>query len=247
LATRGLHPVSRFHLFHGAMSYLLSPAWFGLLVIWAILGNGQDSVITYFSMENPLYPVWPEMSRVSSVLILLFMYGMLLAPKLLGALALGLEDRQLRSYGGSARFAVSLLVEVLLSILFSPIMMVQQVVAVLRTVIGIRPIWSPQARKGGDYSPRTVLKFHALETVSGALLVLGMAAGVVSLWLLPIAVSLIAAVPLSMASGLRLDQRRVLSSLMATPEMVDTPPILQLARNHRMMFHLPENPPIAAE
>ena len=229
------------------MSYLLSPAWFGLLVIWAILGNGQDSVITYFSMENPLYPVWPEMSRVSSVLILLFMYGMLLAPKMLGALSLGLTEQKMQRYGGGARFALSLLVEVLLSILFSPIMMVQQVVAVLRTVIGIRPTWSPQARKGGDYSPRTVLKFHALETVSGALLVLGMAAGVVSLWLLPIAVSLVAAVPLSMVSGLRLDQRQGLAPLMATPEMVDTPPILQLARNHRMMFRHPESPPIAAE
>ncbi|MFU8776332.1 MAG: glucans biosynthesis glucosyltransferase MdoH [Roseovarius sp.] len=247
LATRGLHPVSRFHLFHGAMSYLLSPAWFGLLVIWAILGNGQDSVITYFSMENPLYPVWPEMSRVSSVLILFFMYGMLLAPKLLGALALGLTEPRMRLYGGGARFGLSLLVEVLLSILFSPIMMVQQVVAVLRTVIGIRPIWSPQARKGGDYSARTVLKFHVLETVSGALLALGMMAGVVSLWLLPIAVSLIAAVPLSMMSGQRLDRRRGLSALMATPEMIETPPILQLARHHRMMFRLPENPPIAAE
>lgn len=247
LATRGLHPVSRFHLFHGAMSYLLSPAWFGLLVIWAVLGNGQESVITYFSMENPLYPVWPEMSRVSSVLILVFMYSMLLAPKVLGALVLGFKAEEIRRYGGGARFALSLLVEVLLSILFSPIMMVQQVVAVLRTVIGIRPIWSPQARKGGDYSPRTVVKFHALETVSGALLALGMAAGVVSLWLLPIAVSLIAAVPLSMLSGVRLDQWRVSAPVMATPEMVDTPPILQLARHHRMMFRHPENPPIAAE
>ncbi|WP_297777141.1 glucans biosynthesis glucosyltransferase MdoH [uncultured Roseovarius sp.] len=247
LATRGLHPVSRFHLFHGAMSYLLSPAWFGLLVIWAILGNGQDSVISYFSMENPLYPVWPELSRVSSVLILLFMYGMLLAPKMLGALMIGMTDRHMTQFGGGARFTISLLVEVLLSILFAPIMMVQQVVAVLRTVIGIRPTWSPQARKGGDYSARTVLKFHSLEAVSGALLTFGMAAGVVSLWLLPIAISLIGAVPLSMMSGLRMDQRRGLSTVMATPEMVDTPPILQLARNHRMMFRYPESPPIAAE
>jgi len=247
LATRGFHAVSRFHLFHGAMSYLLSPAWFGLLVIWALLGNGHNSVITYFSVENPLYPVWPEMSRVSSVLILLFMYGMLLAPKLMGAVALGLADVPVRSFGGAARFAVSLLVEILLSILFAPIMMVQQLVAVLRSVIGMRPIWSPQARKGGDYSPGTVLKFHLLETVSGALLVVGMAAGTVSLWLLPIAISLIAAVPLSMLSGLRLSEWRGLRDVMATPEMIDTPPILQDARAHRALFRAADAPPIAAE
>jgi membrane glycosyltransferase len=247
LATRGFHAVSRFHLFHGAMSYLLSPAWFGLLVIWALLGNGHNSVISYFSLENPLYPVWPEMSRVSSVLILLFMYGMLLAPKLMGAVALGLTDVPIRSFGGALRFTVSLVVEILLSILFAPIMMVQQLVAVLRSVIGMRPIWSPQARKGGDYSPGTVLKFHLLETVSGVLLFVGMAAGVVSLWLLPIAISLIAAVPLSMLSGLRMGEWRALRHVMATPEMTDTPPILLLARNQRALFRAVENPPIAAE
>ena len=247
LGARGFHAVSRFHLFHGAMSYLLSPAWFGLLVIWALLGNGPDSVITYFSDENPLYPVWPEMSRVSSVLILLFMYGMLLAPKLMGAVALGLTDVRIARFGGSPRFVLSLVAEILLSILFAPIMMVQQVVAVLRTVIGIRPIWSPQARKGGDYSPLTVLKFHALETVSGVLLMAGMAGGVVSLWLLPIATSLIAAVPLSLLSGLRLNDWPGLRHIMATPDMVATPPILQLARSHRVLFRAVEHPPIAAE
>ncbi|PKQ13294.1 MAG: glucans biosynthesis glucosyltransferase MdoH [Alphaproteobacteria bacterium HGW-Alphaproteobacteria-1] len=241
LGTRGFHAVSRFHLFHGAMSYLLSPAWFGLLVIWALLGNGPDSVITYFSAENPLYPVWPEMSHVNSVLILLFMYGMLLAPKLMGALALGLGEVQIARFGGAGRFTLSLLVEILLSILFAPIMMVQQVVAVLRTLIGIRPIWSPQARKGGDYSLGTVAKFHALETVSGALLWIGMAAGVVSLWLLPIGVSLLGAVPLSMMSGRRM------GGLMATPETIEPPGILKLARRHREMFRAADMPPIAAE
>ena len=241
LGTRGFHAVSRFHLFHGAMSYLLSPAWFGLLVIWALLGNGPDSVITYFSAENPLYPVWPEMSRVNSVLILVFMYGMLLAPKLMGALAIALGELPMARFGGGGRFALSLGVEILLSILFAPVMMVQQVVAVLRVVIGIRPIWSPQARKGGDYGLTTVAKFHALETVSGALLALGMAAGMVSLWLLPIAVSLVAAVPLSMLSGWRV------ARLLATPDVIAPPPIVRRARRDREMFRAPGTPALAAE
>lgn len=247
LGTRGLHAVSRFHLLHGAISYLLSPAWFGLLVIWALLGNGPDSVITYFSAENPLYPIWPEMSRVSSVLILIFMYGMLLAPKLMGAAALGLTDVRIARFGGGPRFVLSLVVEIALSILFAPIMMVQQLVAVLRTAIGIRPTWSPQARKGGAYGPATVLKFHAIETLSGALLGIGMLAGLVSLWLLPITISLLAAVPLSMMSGVRLGSRRGLRHVMSTPEMLYTPPILKLARSHRMLFRAPVQPPIAAE
>ena len=102
-------------------------------------------------------------------------------------------------------------------------------------------MWSPQARKGGDYSPGTVMRFHALETVSGALLAVGMGAGAVSLWLLPIALSLVAAVPLSMLSGRRG------GALMATPEMIDPPEILRRAWHHRAMFRASETPPLAAE
>ena len=247
LGARGFHALSRFHLFHGAMSYLLAPAWFGLLVIWALLGNGPDSVISYFSAENPLYPVWPEMSRISSFLILLFMYGMLLAPKVMGVLALGLNGVPVARFGGRAQFALSFVTEVVLSILFAPIMMVQQLVAVLRSVAGIRPIWSPQARKGGHYGFLTVLGFHALETLSGAGLLGGMMLGVISPWLLPIAVSLALAVLLSMLSGLRLSQCWGLSRLMATPEMLSPPPILRLARDHRLLFGAPRQAAIAAE
>src|SRR6056297_2409644 len=241
LRARGLHIVSRFHLLHGAMSYLLSPAWFILLVIWALLGNGPDSVVIYFSADNPLYPVWPEMSGVQSGMILLFMYAMLLAPKAMGALAVLMGEVPVARFGGAGRFAASLMAEIVLSVLFAPVMMVQQVVAVLRTVAGIRPIWSPQARKGGDYGPATVLQFHALETASGLLLALGIVSGLVSLWLVPIAASLGLAAPLSLLSGRRL------SRLMDTPEMLAPPYILRRARESRAMFRAAESTPIAAE
>ena len=56
LGTAGLHPVSRFHLFHGAASYLLSPAWFVLLIIWALLGkDSETNVIRYFNEANPFF------------------------------------------------------------------------------------------------------------------------------------------------------------------------------------------------
>lgn len=236
LGTRGFHAASRFHLLNGAVSYLLSPAWFVLLVIWALLGNGENSVIRYFSDDNPLYPIWPEMSGVSSVLILAFMYGMLLAPKVMGAAALWLTGMTPARLGGTLQFAGSFLLEVLASILFAPIMMVQQLVAVLRSATGIKPSWAPQARKGGRYSVWTTFKFHALETASGWLLLLGMATSSVSLWLLPIAISLALSVPLSMVSGLNLDRWRLTRRWLATPEMLNAPPILRLARRARAQF-----------
>ena len=148
LATRGLHPISRFHLLNGAFAYLMSPFWLALLVIWAAVGNGGDSVILYFSAENPVYPVWPEMGGAGGPGTLLFMYGMLLAPKVLGAAALPLTRTPLARLGGARRFAVSMGAEIVASVLVAPIVMVQQALAVGRTVLGARAGWRPAARSG---------------------------------------------------------------------------------------------------
>lgn len=247
LATRGFHPVTRFHLFHGAVSYLLSPAWFCLLVIWALLGNGPNSVITYFSEENPLYPIWPEMSMVSSLLILIFMYAMLLAPKMLGAMVTGLDRISVARMGGRGWFSVSFFVEVLLSVLYAPIMMIQQMLAVLRCAFGIKPKWAPQARKGGDYDFVTTFKFHILETLTGWLLMAGMYVGGVSFWLLPIAISLAFAVPLSMISGLDLSRWRVTHVIMATSEILSPPLIVAKARRQWDVFKADKQDAFPAE
>ncbi|MEM9249984.1 MAG: glucans biosynthesis glucosyltransferase MdoH [Pseudomonadota bacterium] len=249
LGSRGFHAVTRFHLFHGAMSYLLSPAWFALILIWAVIGTGQEqTVLSYFSGANPQV-VWPEMSHINSFFILLFMYGMLLAPKVFGALVIRRTGLRMRDVGGPGQFTLSLATEVILSILYAPIMMVQQTVAVARTALGFRETWAPQARRGTRYSLATLLRFHALETVTGLALIAGMATGVVSLWLLPIAVSLAFAVPLSALSGLRLTRFSWLSQQLGTPEVFNAPPIIRIAEAHRARLRrvLDDEAVIAAE
>lgn len=233
LATSGLHTVSRFHLFHGAMSYLLSPLWFALLMIWALLGNGEDSVITYFSESNPLYPMWPEMSATNSILILLFMYGMLLAPKAMGAVAMSLTGVTPAMLGGYKQFAVSFVTEVVASILIAPIMMVQQLVAVVRTLTGIKASWLPQTRAGTHQTLWQLLQFHGLETMSGILLGIGMISGVVSPWLAPIALSLFCAVPISALTRIDLSKWKALRHQLGTPEVFDEPKIFAMAKMHR--------------
>ena len=246
LFTRGLHPLSRYHLFHGAMAYLLSPAWFVLLVIWALLGTGQDtSVIRYFSEANPLYPVWPELTRAQSVLFLAVMYGMLLAPKILGVGVILASRSRRRAFGGLRRFAPAALIELAMSIAYAPVQMVQQTVAVLRIALGLRVGWTPQNRHGGQYAPAVLAKFHALETVSGALLLTGIGAGAVSLWLLPIAISLAAAIPLSAISGLNAVGRR--GALIASPAHLSPPEIRLAAEAERAAFASPAHAGLAAE
>jgi membrane glycosyltransferase len=232
LWSRGFNTLSRFHLFHGAMGYLMSPIWFALLVMWALIGRGEDaSVLTYFSDVNPLRPTWPEMTEGRHVMIIVLMYAMLLAPKVLGVAALPLTGARFREFGGGWRFAVSFLSEIVLSVIYAPILMVQQMIAVIRTVLGLQRGWSPQARQGGHYGLRALAICHALETVSGWTLFAGIAAGLVSPWLLPIAFSLAFAIPLSALSGVSIPGAA--ARWMGTREEYREPPITQAARHYR--------------
>lgn len=232
LATKGLRPASRYHLFHGAMSYILSPIWFALLVMWALLGQGSDaSVLTYFSPDNPLMPTWPEMSEGRHALVIALMYSLLLAPKLMGIVAIPLTRSRFSDYGGPFRFVLSFFSELFLSVAYAPILMVQQMIAVFRTAFGIQNGWTPQQREGSRYGLRTLLICHALETVSGIALIVGMLAGLVSLWLLPIAASLVLAIPLSALSGVSL--RGAVAKWMGTREHWREPQISKAARHYR--------------
>ncbi|WP_209504853.1 MULTISPECIES: glucans biosynthesis glucosyltransferase MdoH [unclassified Ruegeria] len=231
LGSTGFRAVSRFHMFHGAVGYLMSPLWFALLLMWALIGQGKDaSVLHYFSPDNPLFPQWPEMSETRHVLIILVMYAMLLAPKVLGVLALPLSGVRYSEFGGGLKFLTSFLAEVILSILYAPILMVQQMIAVFRTALGIQRGWSPQARDGGSYGLRTLILCHALETVSGIALSVGILSGLVSIWLAPIAVSLALAIPLSALSGVSAGAAR---RMVGMREDFREPSITRSARRYR--------------
>ncbi len=247
IPTRGLHVVSRFHMFHGAISYLLSPVWFTLLLIWALLANGEgENVISYFSDTNPTMPIWPHMSTVNSILILLFMYSMLLVPKFMGALTVWARPEVRKAYGGHRQFLISFVMEIIASVLYAPIMMVQQTVAVLRTAVGFRERWEPQRRDAGAYSVLALLKFHLLETICGVALMVGIFAGLVSFWLFPIAVSLAFAVPLSALSGLNFSIRNW--PHLGTPIEFAAPKIITLAKRCRAeLREALEKAPAAAE
>ncbi|MEX0366828.1 MAG: glucans biosynthesis glucosyltransferase MdoH, partial [Ruegeria sp.] len=196
LTTRGLHPVSRFHLFQGAAAYLMSPAWFVLLVFWALLGRDADTnVISYFNEANPLFPNWPPaMTHIDSAIFLVVMYAMLLMPKITSALIIAANGKAVRLFGGRRVFAGAVLTEIALSVAYAPIMMIQQTKAVMAGLLG-RGGWTPQQRTAQAYPMMTLVKFHWIESLIGGLLFLGLGTGLVSWWLIPIAASLAFAVP----------------------------------------------------
>ncbi|OAN85806.1 glucans biosynthesis glucosyltransferase MdoH [Sulfitobacter geojensis] len=235
LATRGLHPVSRFHLFHGAVSYLLSPAWFLLLVIWALLGkDAETNVVRYFNEANPYFPDWPPaMSHIDSAVFLFIMYAMLLTPKIAAAAMIAATPAATRIFGGHGAFLTAFVTEVLLSVAYAPVMMIQQTKAVLRAVFTRSEPWAPQMRDAQHYPLITLIKFHWVETALGLILSLGLGAGLISLWLLPIAASLLLAVPLSALSALNLVQCAPRSLAMNSPYTLREPAIVTRAKSAR--------------
>ncbi|MBT8408717.1 MAG: glucans biosynthesis glucosyltransferase MdoH [Alphaproteobacteria bacterium] len=251
LGARGLHPASRFHLLQGAMAFLLSPAWFALLVVWSVLALMPPEQVEYFNAANPLYPVWPYMSQIDGVLFLGFIYTMLLLPKLVGATLMAVRPDTARLYRGRWRFLLTTLSEILLSVLYAPILMVQQTVAVGRAILGAPERWAPQRRGASLDRWGTLLRFHWLETALGLAMVAGLLTGLLSPWLSPIALSLAGAVPLSWVSGVTVAQRRLGVLRLDSPLGLRPPEIQLRAREeqNRLAFALDAEPvlPIAAE
>lgn len=235
LGTAGLHPVSRFHLFHGAVAYLLSPAWFVLLVIWSLLGKDADTnVVRYFNQANPFFPDWPPaMSHIDSAVFLVIMYAMLLTPKVAGAGIIAFTPKAVAVFGGKGAFIGSFLVEVALSVAYAPILMIQQTKAVLNAAFTRSEPWAPQERGAKGYPLRTLISFHWLETLLGLLLLSGLVAGLISLWLVPIVFSLVMAVPLSALSSVNLAGLTRRGFRMDSPNTLREPAIVAQARRAR--------------
>ncbi len=170
LGAVGLHGVSRWHLFHGAMTYLSSVLWFAALVLWAGLG--------------------PIAGNASTIGLVCFVIFVLLAPKLFGIIS------HLQQVPLNSGFVKNLVAELVLSTLIAPTLMVHRIQTIARYAMGSKCLWLP--------FPTVVpgildtLRFHAFETLVGAALLVLALTGLLSLLIVPVAISLIASSALSL-------------------------------------------------
>lgn len=218
LGTAGLPPLSRLHLLHGAASYLVSPGWLVLLIGWTAL-----CFATPGATREPMGG-WPVLAATITLL---------LVPKALALIEVLSTRRRSWSFGGRLRVLASAGLELLLSVLFAPILMVQQTKTILSICAGTTIGWSPQNRDGGQYSWATLWAFHRIETVLGLTLLALIAGSLLPLWLIPVAVSLSAAVPLSHLSA-QTTGRAVLS----TPQDRGRAPVQRRVQEAQTVFAL---------
>jgi membrane glycosyltransferase len=237
---KGLALASRQHFAVGIFSYLASPLWLLQLLIGIII-TLQATYLRpeYFTKEFVLYPEWPRFDAERSLWLFGGTMAILLAPKLFGVL-LGLIDPAIRKgAGGGILLILSALVEMILSALIAPLMMLIQSRSVYEILTGKDSGWATQRRDDGSIPLASTARRHAGHMVLGviatisALLLSPQLAG----WMAPTLVGLVLAIPLSHASGmvsLGLYLRRF--GLLRTPEETTRPAIAVAAEKEAAAF-----------
>ncbi|HUP91070.1 MAG TPA: glucans biosynthesis glucosyltransferase MdoH [Solimonas sp.] len=202
--TQGLHPAHRAVFMTGVMAYLSAPLWFLFLVLsTSLLAVSTLTEPQYFTQPYQLFPTWPEWHPEWALRLFGGTMTLLFLPKLLGALLLVLRPQQLRLYGGVLRLGDGLLLEMLFSALLAPIRMLFHTRYVLTALAGFAVQWKSPPREDAATPWPEAIRRHGLGTLLG----LGWA-GLVSWlnphflwWLLPVAGSLVIAIPLSVWSS----------------------------------------------
>ncbi|MDI9768317.1 glucans biosynthesis glucosyltransferase MdoH [Pantoea dispersa] len=240
---KGMHPVHRAVFLTGVMSYLSAPLWFMFLALSTALQVVHTLMEpTYFLQPRQLFPVWPQwrpdlaIALFSTTLVLLFL------PKLLSVVLIWFKGA--KAYGGAFRLFLSLLLEMLFSVLLAPVRMLFHTVFVVSAFLGWEVVWnSPQ--RDDDATPWSeAFRRHGSQMLLGIVWAVGM--GVLDLnflwWLAPIVFSLILSPFVSvMSSRATVGLKSKRAKLFLIPEeyeppkeLVDTDHYLQLNRERAL-------------
>ena len=176
---RGFRTQSRIHLAFGAISYLSSPLWLLLLVLFSA-DAARLEAIEPFSFVGP-YPVinWP-ISHTAAFLSLIAATAVLLyVPKFLAVAILLRDANMVRRFGGAAALTTSALAETVASTLLAPVLMLSHSWFVVNALIGRRIEWGKQQRISDGVGLRESAVVFAPHTI------VAVAAGVATWYWLP--------------------------------------------------------------
>ena len=204
IGAKGLALASRLHFAIGIGAYLMSTVWLAMLLIGAML-TAQTVFFRpeYFSNELQLFPNWPTFDAERMVFLFVLSMGLLLLPKLLGVVrALVLPDVR-RRMGGALRIVAGAVVEIVLSALFAPILMLLQVRQIWEILLGRDSGWAAQRRDGDLVAwPQAFARhgWHMIVGLVSSALLLWLAPDLL-IWTSPILLGLVASPALSRMSG----------------------------------------------
>jgi membrane glycosyltransferase len=224
IAEPGLHPVHRAMLATGVMAYLSAPLWLAFVLFGAFswLHGGRPVM-----GAGPAIPL--EMMALWACTV-----TMLALPRVLGVVAIVLR-RELPQYGGAAALVKGALLEGLLSVLQAPVRMIAHSLFVVVALSGLKLEWKSPPREATSVTWRDAARrFAPLSVGVAALLAAVLGTDLpVAWWLMPVALPLLLATPLTvLTSRPGLGERARARGLLLTPEELATPTVLRRAWGH---------------
>ena len=227
-----LNWISRIHLAMGVMTYAASPLWMLMLLLSTAEGLrvafGRHN---YFPSEHSPFPVWHVSAAAEAIFLLTSVLSMLLLPKLLSLISWLVKQRSATAgFGGPLSMTLSVLTEILFSILIAPVLAMIHTRFVIGTLLGGNVKWSSQDRGDATTDWPTALRWHlGIATVGTVWFALLWSKDRVLLsWLAPVLIGWILAIPFSVwTSRVAAGQWARRRGLFLTPEEMSPPPILR--------------------
>ena len=189
----GLAGWSRFVFLQGILAYVVSLLWASFLLV-SIAATVLAPPPDYFPEPYNLFPVFPSDRTKEITALAIGIVGLLILPKL-GILFDAIRSGRVHKFGTPGKVFSSLLLEILLSSLLAPVMMMFQVRAVLQVFLGRDGGWPANARGEGLIHVWEAFRASAWIVAVGAVGLAAayyLSAGLVP-WLLPVGVPMIAA------------------------------------------------------
>jgi membrane glycosyltransferase len=230
---RGFVLATRQHFATGIMGYLASPLWMAQLLVGIVLALQSRYIRPeYFTTDFSLFPAWPRFDYERALRLFEITIAILLAPKILGLIIALFDGPTRKGSGGAFALIASSCIEIVISALLAPIMMLIQSGSVAQILSGRDTGWNPQRRDDGSIPFGSIARRHRSHAVLGVITLFAAALISPSLvgWMSPTIAGLILSIPLSWASGqlwIGLGMRRF--GLLRTPEEISPPEVVQRA------------------
>jgi membrane glycosyltransferase len=221
IAEPGLHAVHRGMLATGAMSYVSAPLWLLYVVLGALLWLVGGNVL--FTPEGTLAVGIPGLWAGTLTMLVL--------PRLLGVGAVFMR-RETHRFGGGARLVQSAVLEAGLAMLLAPLRMVAHTLFVVGAMTGWKLEWKSPPREASDVSwAEAVQRFAPVSLVVASIAAaMSLAGSSAVLWMMPVGLPLVLAVPFTVLTGsTALGERVRRARLLLVPEEASSPTVLRQA------------------
>jgi membrane glycosyltransferase len=200
LTAAGLHPMSRLQMLIGVMAYLASPLWFLALLTGLIIQfQTEPRLLEISTVHGWRTIVEPRQDGLVVIWMAALSWFLLFGPKLFGSLLALCRRRDREAFGGVGFILPGVALEVVMSVIMAPIMMVSHTRMLIEIFSGRDSGWRPQQREAGRMTWSEAFAAHAWEVRAGVVFAAALLARPdLTLVFLPIVLPLLASPAISL-------------------------------------------------